>query len=60
MHFLGSIKNKDILAKVFSSKQALDVNARDSRGNTALHYAAYERNEFLVTKLIESKANLNV
>lgn len=41
-------------------KANVDVDALDKNKNTALHYASYLDNQFLVTILIDAGANLNI
>ena len=60
LHFLCLVKNKEILTRVFNSKVITNVDNIDAKGNTPIHYAAFKRNEFLIAKLIEAKANLNL
>ena len=60
MHYLSQVKNKDFITKIFDLKTKLEVNIIDAKGNYPLHYAAAARNDFLIEKLIQASAKINV
>jgi ankyrin repeat protein len=52
-------KAGDDAAAIALLKQQVDVNAPESDGTTALHWAVYRNDEALVTELLKAKANVN-
>ncbi|XP_062382362.1 ankyrin repeat domain-containing protein 22 [Sardina pilchardus] len=51
-------KNEDLMKLVLSSK--VDVNAKDYRGNTALHYACQRKSHTIVPLLLEKEADVSI
>ena len=59
LHLLSKIKNKEIIDSILKNQKSLDPNIKDKHGNTAIHYAAYLRNDYYLENLIKFGANVN-
>ena len=57
---IEAVKAKDLQAARALLQQAVDVNATEPDGSTALHWAAYRDDVAMVDALLEADANANV
>lgn len=60
MHYLSKHYDEKIVNALFNSKYAIDFRVRDKNKNEPIHYAAYYRNEHMISKLLEKGAKVNV
>ena len=59
LHFCGLFGSSDVLELLLKEDTGIDINQKDSKGNTVLHLASYSGHSKCVTILIQYGANID-